>query len=139
MEGARFALLAALGTGCAAEPPAIAPPGDYVVPLVRIAPQYPGSAAATHLNGCVVIAADVRPDGLSDNYEIVDSQPAGVFDDAALRAMNQWRFQPSTSGCQRIYQPFTFSTKKGSEPERECAVPSQPPGPCKGSSPAPQP
>jgi TonB family protein len=36
----------------------------------------------------------VMPNGTVDDVEVRNASPANVFDDAAVRAVRQWRFEP---------------------------------------------
>jgi protein TonB len=64
-----------------------------VVPLERIPPKYPARAADRHIEGWVKIEFTVAKDGTVKDAEVVESEPPEVFDDAALKAINQWTFR----------------------------------------------
>ncbi|XOV84136.1 MAG: energy transducer TonB [bacterium] len=57
-------------------------------------PIYPAEAKAQGLQGDVVIRYTVTPQGAVVDAEVVSSEPPGVFDRAALDAVNSWRFNP---------------------------------------------
>jgi len=57
-------------------------------------PHYPEDAQANHVEGYVVVTYDVDVDGNVANARVVDAAPPGVFDEAALKAVNAWRFYP---------------------------------------------
>lgn len=57
-------------------------------------PTYPAAAKAAGINGVVVVRYDVTRDGLVVNAVVESSEPAGVFDEAALTAVRSWRFNP---------------------------------------------
>jgi protein TonB len=61
-------------------------------------PEYPPAAATAGIEGYVVIGYDVTVDGRVTNAIVLDSQPTGVFEDAALAAVAQWRFNPPIEG-----------------------------------------
>jgi len=54
---------------------------------------YPGAAARAQLEGSVVLDVIVRADGTVDNVVVVKS-PHTVLDDAARRAVMQYRYSP---------------------------------------------
>jgi len=56
---------------------------------------FPPAAAAQHVEGYVVISYDVTVEGTVENAKVVESVPPGVFDEAALKAVSGWRFQPA--------------------------------------------
>ncbi len=66
-----------------------APRLSYQVP-----PIYPYRAKRMNLSGHVRIRFDVNPDGFVENISIIESEPAGIFDDAVLTAVSKWRFHP---------------------------------------------
>lgn len=55
---------------------------------------YPPDARANGVEGYVVVRYDVSADGRVHNARVVDAQPAGTFDEAALQAVSRWRFRP---------------------------------------------
>ncbi|HEY8098947.1 MAG TPA: energy transducer TonB [Methylobacter sp.] len=64
-----------------------------VIPLERIPPKYPARAADRHIEGWVKIEFTITTDGSVENAVVVEAEPEDVFDDAALKAINQWRFK----------------------------------------------
>ena len=64
-----------------------------MVPLVRIDPQYPPQAQQRRLEGWVQIRFTVSGAGTVKNARIVKSSDL-VFENAALRAVEQWKYQP---------------------------------------------
>ena len=77
--------------GCAASssrPPEILSAGGLV---------YPVEAKDKKVEGYVRVAYDVSVDGSVTNVRVVDSNPPGVFDEAAVAAVRGWRFHPAIS------------------------------------------
>ena len=66
------------------------------VPLERVPVQYPPRAAAKRLSGFVTVSMLVTSEGAVDDLRVLEARPPGVFDQAALDAVRQWRFQPAT-------------------------------------------
>lgn len=64
-----------------------------VIPLERIPPKYPARAANRHIEGWVKIEFTITTDGTVDNAVVVEAHPPEIFDDAALKAINQWTFK----------------------------------------------
>jgi TonB family protein len=58
------------------------------------APRYP--QAGKGQSGYVVLAFMVNVDGSTSDVEVVDSNPKGLFDDAAMHAVHSWLFSPYT-------------------------------------------
>ncbi len=58
-------------------------------------PRYPRTALSRRIEGRVEIAFSVLPDGSTGAAQVVSSEPAGVFDEAALAAVGRLRFEAS--------------------------------------------
>jgi periplasmic protein TonB len=65
-----------------------------LIPLVRIAPQYPRQAARDGISGWVELEVVVAPDGTVKSARPIKSQPRGVFESAAVSAMLKAKFKP---------------------------------------------
>ena len=65
-----------------------------VIPLVRIEPDYPQRAAQRGLEGYVVVRFTITPAGTIKDPSVVESEPKGVFDAAALKAVMRWKYNP---------------------------------------------
>ena len=65
-----------------------------VVPLVIVKPIYPNRAASRGTEGWVKVEFTITADGTVADAVVVQSEPEGTFDDAALAAINQWKFKP---------------------------------------------
>ncbi len=66
--------------------------------LVEVLPAYPPEALVAGTEGTVEVRFDVTPEGTVSNAEIVSSDPAGVFEDAALAALQGWRYTRNPEG-----------------------------------------
>jgi TonB family protein len=69
-----------------------------------VAPQYPSDALKKGIEGWVELAFTVMPNGSVDDVEVRNASPADVFDDAAIRAIRQWRFEPVTRNGKTVPQ-----------------------------------
>lgn len=67
--------------------------GD-IVAILRIEPIYPQVAVMRKLKGWVDLEYVVLPDGSVANARVIASEPEGIFDAAALRAVGRWKFKP---------------------------------------------
>jgi len=69
--------------------------GDYM-PLLATAPMYPRAAADQGIEGWVLVGFTVGADGQvqEDSIEIVDAEPAEVFDASSVRATREFVFAP---------------------------------------------
>jgi TonB family protein len=67
--------------------------GYNPVPLTRYSPIYPRAAMLDGTQGCVVVSFTVQPDGSVDAAKVDDAEPAKIFDDATVAAVQRWRFE----------------------------------------------
>ena len=65
-----------------------------LIPMRFITPEYPPLAADQGLEGHVVVSFSVTETGAVENISVVESEPAGVFDEQALLAARRLRFEP---------------------------------------------
>lgn len=70
---------------------------------------YPPDAKAAGVEGRVVVSYDVTAQGLVANAVVTEAQPAGVFEGAALAAVQSWRFRPELRGGQPVVAPARIS------------------------------
>ena len=64
------------------------------IPVVRVDPEYPRKAARAGREGWVRLAFTITPSGGVTDVRVLESRPRRVFDRAAKRALEQWRFRP---------------------------------------------
>jgi protein TonB len=65
-----------------------------VIPLVRINPDYPQRALARGLEGWVQVQFTITATGIVKEPVVVNAEPKNIFDDAALKAIARWRYNP---------------------------------------------
>jgi len=65
-----------------------------VIPLVRINPDYPPRALQRGLEGWVQVQFTITATGTVKDPTVVDAMPKSIFDDAALKAIARWRYNP---------------------------------------------
>ncbi len=66
---------------------------DLVV-IERQPAEYPKKAHRKCIEGNVVVKFLITTEGTTSNIEVVSSKPEGVFEDAAVEAVEKWRFEP---------------------------------------------
>ncbi len=64
-------------------------------PKSRGAFKYPTSAKKKGIKGYVVLSILIDEYGRVDEVQVLESSPAGVFDEAAIQGINSWRFEPA--------------------------------------------
>ncbi|MCY3626294.1 MAG: TonB family protein [Gammaproteobacteria bacterium] len=76
-----------------ADPGGYTSDGDYQ-PIFVVAPIYPRRALQLELEGWVHVKFDVTETGTVENVVVTDAEPKGVFDSAAKKAAEKFRFKP---------------------------------------------
>jgi TonB family protein len=69
-----------------------------------VQPVYPESARKKGIEGWVELAFTVMPNGQVEDVEVRNASPADVFEDAAVRAIRGWRFEPVERNGERVSQ-----------------------------------
>ena len=69
-----------------------------VIPLVRINPDYPPRALSRGLEGWVQVQFTITATGTVKDPVVVTAEPKNIFDDAALKAIARWRYNPKVDG-----------------------------------------
>ncbi len=69
-----------------------------VIPTVRVTPEYPPRAASRGIEGWVQIQFTVTATGAVRDPVVVAAEPKGEFDEAALKAIARWRYNPRVDG-----------------------------------------
>ena len=83
-------------------------------------PAYPAEARERGLEGYVVVRYDVTAAGGVSNAQVVEAQPADIFDAAALVAVRSWVFQPALvagepQAQQGLHSTVRFKLGSGAE------------------------
>jgi protein TonB len=90
--------MAGAGAGSGGQPlpaPGFGAGGAGLSPIARIPPTYPMEARRQKIEGWARVEFTVREDGSVGDIEVKGAQPAGVFDQAAMAAIAQWKFRPA--------------------------------------------
>lgn len=78
--------------------------GEYL-PIVKVAPIYPPRAQSQGIEGWVVVSFTVTENGSVIDPRVVEAQPPGVFDDAAMKAVLKFKYKPRVEGGKPIAVP----------------------------------
>ncbi|MCA1778522.1 MAG: M56 family metallopeptidase [Xanthomonadaceae bacterium] len=68
--------------------------GGTAIPTVRINPRYPREAVENKTQGSVTAEFTITENGSVEEIVVLESEPAGVFDQVATDALAEWRFEP---------------------------------------------
>ncbi len=85
-------------------------PDAELEPVIEVEPVYPPTAQTQGLDGYVELSFSVTPFGIVQGAQVTASEPEGVFNDAAIAAVNRWRYaQDSERAPQTVTTRFDFS------------------------------
>jgi protein TonB len=86
--------------------------GDVKPPVIveRVDPDYPQIARQSRVTGIVVVEAIIDKQGRVKNVRVLQGQPMGLSD-AAVRAIEQWRFRPGTRRGEPVEVIFVLTVK----------------------------
>lgn len=83
-----------------------------LLPIAEIAPQYPNRCAARGTEGFATVQYDVTTSGQVTNARIIE-RSHGCFEDAALNAIRNFRYQPVMGGegyiARNVIKRFSFT------------------------------
>jgi protein TonB len=72
-----------------------------VVPYDTRRPNVPEVAWRNKIDGWVLVAFSVTPDGRTQKVRVLDASPRGVFEDTVIAAVSDWRYRVSFAGKAR--------------------------------------
>ncbi len=73
--------------------------GGGIVAYLRVQPNYPSRALQRGIEGFVDLAFDITAAGATTNIRVINSDPEGVFERAAISALGKWKYKvPSVDG-----------------------------------------
>lgn len=75
------------------------------IPTVRVEPVYPQRALDRGIEGWVEVEFTVTEVGSVSEPRILRSHPSAIFDRAALRAIEQWKYEPKVVDGQPVSRP----------------------------------
>jgi periplasmic protein TonB len=68
------------------------------MPLVRIQPDYPARALERGIEGWAMVEFTISPTGTTKDVAAVASEPPDTFEQAAVRAVQSWKYNPKIQG-----------------------------------------
>jgi len=67
--------------------------GEHI-PIVKVQPNYPRNAASRGIEGYVIVSFTILPTGATAHAEVIEAQPANVFNNSALKAVERFKYKP---------------------------------------------
>ena len=71
-----------------------APVDGDTLAIVRVLPRYPSRALSRGIEGWVLMEFAIDELGLAVSPAVIESEPPGIFDRAALSAVKRWKYRP---------------------------------------------
>lgn len=78
--------------------------GEYL-PIVKVAPQYPRRALSKGIEGYAIIQYTVTKQGTVRDPVVVESEPPGIFDSAALKSAARYKYKPRVINGEPVEVP----------------------------------
>ncbi|MDP9140691.1 MAG: TonB family protein [Pseudomonadota bacterium] len=78
--------------------------GEYL-PIVKVAPMYPARAQTQGIEGWVLLSFTVTESGTVIDPKVLESQPPGVFDEAAKKAVTKFKYKPRVESGRAVAVP----------------------------------
>lgn len=78
--------------------------GEYL-PIVKVQPVYPRRALSRGIEGYVIVEFTVTKQGTTKDIKVVEANPSGVFDRAAVQAAAKFKYKPRVIDGQPIEVP----------------------------------
>ena len=72
------------------------------IPLVRVPPDYPARAVNRGIEGWVLVEFTITGTGSVKDAKVVDAKPGTIFNDAAVKAISRWRYNPKVENGQPV-------------------------------------
>jgi protein TonB len=89
-----------------ASPDLSVPSSDHSeIPIVRVPPVYPQRAIDRGVEGWVEVEFTVTEIGGVSDPKVLSAHPSSIFNRAALRAIEAWKYEPKVVGGQPVSRP----------------------------------
>lgn len=80
-------------------------------PVSRSLPGYPPMALNRNIEGVVILSITIMPDGSVRDVQVVEANPRGYFERAAVRSVQTWRYRPSNMVRRNVIVRMDFELK----------------------------
>lgn len=82
-----------------------------IIPVSTRKPLVPKIAWENRIDGWVLLSFEVTSEGKTENIQVLDSYPRGIFEDEAVAAANRWIYLPIEGPNSRLSQKIEFQWK----------------------------
>lgn len=82
-----------------------APVDGEALAIVRVLPRYPSRALSRGIEGWVLLEFAISPLGQAIEPSVIDADPKGTFDRAAINAVKRWKYRPMVENGKAAVRP----------------------------------
>ena len=82
-----------------------APVDGDALAIVRVLPRYPSRALSRGIEGWVLLEFAISPLGQAIEPSVIDADPKGTFDRAAIKAVKRWKYRPMVENGKAAVRP----------------------------------
>jgi len=82
-----------------------APVDGDALAIVRVLPRYPNRALSRGIEGWVLLEFTINALGQAIEPIVIDAEPPGTFDRAAINAVKKWKYRPKTEDGRAVPRP----------------------------------
>lgn len=72
--------------------------GRSATVIKKTPPEYPSNARENQIEGFVILKLKINQSGELSDHQILQSEPKGYFEKAAVAAVQKWSFKPAVKG-----------------------------------------
>jgi TonB family protein len=90
----------------------------YPAPSAGLVLQYPPKAAAEGITGHALLTITLAANGIVTDVKLVESAPAGYFEESAVQTMRSTQFTPAYKGGRAVKSRITVALSYGSGESR---------------------
>ena len=76
------------------------------MPIYRSLPRYPLAAAREKIKGWVKLSFSINRFGKVENIAVIDSEPKVIFDQAAIDALQHWKYKAKLENGKTVRQEY---------------------------------
>ena len=82
-----------------------APVDGDALAIVRVLPRYPSRALSRGIEGWVLLEFAIDPLGQAIDPVVIEADPKGTFDRAAINAVRKWKYRPMVENGKATVRP----------------------------------
>jgi protein TonB len=82
-----------------------APVNGDALAIVRVLPRYPSRALSRGIEGWVLLEFTINELGQAVDLQVIEADPKGMFDRAAVTAIQKWKYRPKMQDGRAASRP----------------------------------